>query len=205
MDGPRSVLRDHSCQGSSPTNSNLAPARPYVDFSVGTDGGSFTFQGNMCDYGVVLAGTNCDGEVQLGAPLDVPDDTGLSLGDVVSVSGSGTAQGFFCWVEECNQGLQSIFDLEDVRATYQFTLTEPGTITSFSWTGAEIQFRSCSEPGTLVFATLGLVGVAVGWRGRRCRSQSKPVAKKDCILNRQGGGSNTNGDRHAGLGSALAP
>jgi transposase len=53
----------------------------------------------------------------------------------------------------------------NVTATYQFTLTNPGTLYAFTWTAA--QFSSVPEPGTLVFATLGLAGVVAGLRGRR--------------------------------------
>jgi hypothetical protein len=136
---------------------------PYIEFSVGTNGGSFTFQGNTCDYGVQLSGFPCDGDVSFGAQLGVPDGTGLSLGDVVSVKGPGRAQGFWCWGDGCTNGAP-VFDL-DVTATYQFTVTDPGTPTPFSVTGA--QFSSVPEPGTGVFATLGLAGVTSGFRRRR--------------------------------------
>jgi hypothetical protein len=152
---------------------------PYIEFSIGTNGGSFTFGGHECDYSVILGGFSCYGDVSFGAPLGPPDDTGLSLGDVVSVVGAGTAQGFFCWgSEECNAnpgGIQ-IFDLKDVHATYQFTLTDPGTPTPFSWTGAQFSFgvAPVPEPGTWVFATLGLAGVVAVLHGRRrhCRARS---------------------------------
>jgi hypothetical protein len=138
---------------------------PYIEFGVGTNGGSFIFQGNSCDYSVQLGGFPCDGDVSFGAGIGAPDDTGLSRGDVVTVAGTGRAQGFWCWGDGCTNGAQ-VFDL-DVTGTYQFTLTDPGTPKPFSWTGA--QFNSVPEPGTWVFATLGLAGAAAGFRRRRDR------------------------------------
>jgi hypothetical protein len=139
------------------------PYNPLIDFSIGTNGGSFTSGGNTCDYSVLLGGGNCYGEVSFGAYMGPPDDTGLSLGDVVSVKGTGSAEGFFCWDGDCpTGGPPPLFNL-NVTATYQFTLTDPGTLYAFTWTGAE--FSSVPEPGTWVFATLGLAGVAAGFRG----------------------------------------
>jgi PEP-CTERM motif-containing protein len=138
---------------------------PYIEFGVGTNGGSFSFQGNSCDYSVQLGGFPCDGDVSFGTGMAPPDDTGLSRGDVVTIAGTGRAQGFWCWGDGCMMGAQ-LFDL-DVTGTYQFTLTDPGTPTPFSWTGAE--FSSVPEPGTGAFVILGLAGVATRFRRRRDR------------------------------------
>ncbi len=153
---------------------------PYIDFSIGTHGGVFTSGGNRCDYDVVLGHGNCYGEASFGANLGPPDATALSLGDVVSVTGTGTAEGFFCWDGDCPADARPkpLFNL-NVTATYQFTLANPGTSSPFTWTAA--QFISVPEPGTLVFATLGLAGAAVRWRGQRFRSRRKPVTKKNYV------------------------
>jgi hypothetical protein len=158
------------------------PYNPFIDFSIGTHGGSFTSGGDTCDYDVLRGGGNCYGEARFGADLGPPDATGLSLGDVVSVKGTGTAETFFCWGGDCGGSPP-----ENVPAMYQFTLTNPGTSSPFTWTAAQfgsVPEPSVPEPGTLVFATLGLAGMAVGWRGRRYRSQGKPVANKDYIPDR---------------------
>ena len=144
------------------------PYNPFIDFSIGTNGGSFTSGGHTCNYGVVLGGGNCYGEAAFGANLGAPDGTGLSVGDVVSVKGTGTAEGFFCWDGDCPATRPPPLFNVNVTATYQFTLTNPGSSSPFTWTAA--QFSSVPEPGTLGFATLGLAGVAAGWRGRRRRS-----------------------------------
>lgn len=132
-----------------------------MDIGIGTNGGSFTYGANACDYGVVLGGGTCEGEVAFGANPAPPDETGLSLGQVVSVQGTGTAEGWFCWDGACPAGsaLPPLFNV-NVIATYQFTSTNPGTLYPFTWTGAE--FSSVPEPGTFVFASLGLAGVAAG-------------------------------------------
>ncbi|HEX4166306.1 MAG TPA: PEP-CTERM sorting domain-containing protein [Bryobacteraceae bacterium] len=140
---------------------------PGAGCGLGTNGCSFNYMGSFCDYGVILGGGNCDGEINLSGTAGVPRVTGLSRGDVVSVVTTGEAEGFFC--APCTVPAfetPPIFDLE-VRATYQFTLTDPSTGT-FSWTGAE--FSSVPEAGTWAFVTLGLAGVAVCRRGRRSRS-----------------------------------
>jgi MYXO-CTERM domain-containing protein len=124
----------------------------------------------VCDYAAVAFGhISCYGEISLGADLVQPfDTTGLSLGDVVSVVGSGTAEGWWCYVEACDTVPPPLFDLH-VRATYQFTLTDPGSPTPFSWTAAQYSFGPAAvpEPGTWVYAALGLVGLAAAVRGRR--------------------------------------
>jgi len=154
----------------------------FIDFSIGTHGGSFTSGGHTCDYDVLLGGGSCSGEARFGADLGPPDATGLSLGDVVSTKGTGTAETSFCWGGNCGGSPP-----ENVPATYQFTLTDPGSTFPFTWTAAQFGSApepSVPEPGTFVFATLGLAGMAVGWRGRRYRSQGKPVANKDRIPDR---------------------
>lgn len=156
------------------------PYNPFMDFSIGTHGGTYSSGGHTCDYDVVLGGGDCDGEISFGADLGPPDATGLSFGDVVSVKGTGTAEGRFCWI--CSGVRPPPLFALNVIATYQFVLTNPGSSSPFTWTAA--QFSSVPEPGTLVLATLGLAGVAVGRRGRRCRSQRKPDAKKNCVPDR---------------------
>jgi len=131
-----------------------------IDFGIGSLGGGFTYQGDPCNYGLVIIDHKpCDGEVVSGSSAIVtPSATGLSLGDVVSVVGPGTAQGFFC--DPCNEPARPshlIFDIP-VSATYQFTLTAPGARQPFTLTGAQVS--SVPEPGTWVFTTLGLAGVA---------------------------------------------
>ena len=139
---------------------------PPIDMSIGTNGGSFLGPyGGVCDYYVDLFVSPCYGEVLLGADLAPSDDTGLSVGDVVSVIGPGTVEGWWCYGEACNAIPAPLFNLH-VRATYQFTLTDPGTPAPFSWTGAEFSFSGpVPEPGTWVFATLGLAGMTAGFRG----------------------------------------
>ena len=160
------------------------PYNPFFDHvGIGTNGGTFTSGSNTCDYSVILAGGNCDGEVSFGTDFGPPDDTGLSLGAVVNVKGPGTAEGTFCWDGDCptTGPPPPLFNL-NITATYQFTLTNPGTLYPFTWTGA--QFNSVPEPGTWVLTTLGLAGLAVRWGGRRCRSQRKPYAKTDGVPDR---------------------
>ena len=155
--------------GGGPRYANGQPPPP-IDIGVGTRGGTFSSQGHTCNYGDVLGGVDCDGEVFLGAELGAPDDTGLSLGDVVSVVGTGKAQGFLRDGE-----FMASFGLPEVHATYQFTLTDPGTFEPFSWTGAQFSFGSAPvpEPGTWVFATIGLAGLAAGFLGRRRSTQAR--------------------------------
>jgi hypothetical protein len=142
------------------------PYDPFIDFSIGTNGGSFTFGGNTCDYSVLLGGGNCYGEVSFGAIIWPRDDTGLSLGDVVSVKGKGTAEGWFCWDGGCpTGGPPPLFNNVEVNGTYQFTLTNPGTSSPFTWTAAQVS--NVPEPATFVFASLGLAGVAVRSLRRR--------------------------------------
>ena len=149
----------------SPGFSEQFPYTGFIDFSIGTNGGAFSFGGQTCDYDAVLGGSQCDGEIMMGADLGQPDDTGLPLGDVVTVTGPGVAKGYFCSV--CH-ATTPLFDL-NVTATYQFTLTDPGTTMPFSWTGAQYSFVGAAvpEPGPLVSVTLGLAGVAAGVRLRR--------------------------------------
>jgi len=133
---------------------------------IGTNGCGFNYMGSICNYGIILGGGNCDAEIDLSGTAGVPPGTGLSPGDVVSVVTTGVAEGFFC--APCTgPAFQTppIFDLV-ARVTYQFTFTDASTGT-FSWTGA--QYTSVPEPGTLVFATLGLAGMAVARRWRRSR------------------------------------
>ena len=140
-----------------------------IGIGVGSLGGNFTYQGDPCTYYSTIHGKPCDGEVVFGSSAIVtPSATGLSLGDVVSVVGPGSAQGYFC--DPCTEPAfpsHRIFDIP-VSATYQFTLTNPGTPFPFTLTGAQVS--SVPEPGTLVFATLGLAGVAAAWARRRSRS-----------------------------------
>jgi hypothetical protein len=156
------------------------PYPPPGGCGIGTNGCGFSYMGTICDNGV-----NCDAQINLSGEAAPPLDTGLSPGDVVSVVTTGEAEGFFC--APCSGpafDTPPVFDLQ-VRATFQFTFIAPGTPPPegvFSWTGAE--FSSVPEPGTWAFVTLGLAGVAVRRRGRRCRSQRKPVAKKDCVTDR---------------------
>jgi hypothetical protein len=128
-----------------------------MEFGIGTSGGSFTYQGDPCNYDNTTFGHKpCEGEVVFGSSAIVtPSDTGLSLGDVVSVAGLGTARGFFC--DPCNGLPDLIFDIQ-VSAVYQFTLTAPGAAQPFTLTGALV--TSVPEPGTWVFASLGLAAVA---------------------------------------------
>ena len=156
------------------------PYTGFIDFSIGTHGGTFTSGGHTCNYDVLLGGGDCDGEARFGAGLGPPDATGLSLGDVVSVKGMGTAAIGFCW--GCS--IPTLLFNGNVPATYQFTLTDPGSTFPFTWTAAQFGSApepSVPEPGTLVLATLGLVGMAAVWRGRRYRSEGKPVAEKVCV------------------------
>ena len=149
------------------------PYDPFIQVGIGTHGGSFTDGVHTCDYSVVLGHGMCDAGVTFGANLGPPDDTGFSLGDVATVRGTGNAQASFCWGLGCpaggsvppppSSGL-------DVSATYQFTLTDPGTPWPFTWTGA--QFSSVPEPGTFLFAAFGLMGFAAGRQVRRRRSRS---------------------------------
>jgi hypothetical protein len=138
-----------------------------IEFGIGTNGGEFFLQNGgttlVCDHGFVLAGVDCDGEVLITAAVVAPDERGHSLGDVVSVVGAGTAQGSFCY-DNCLGPPPPLFDV-DVRATYQFTLTDPGGYAPYSWTGAS--FVSVPEPATWALAMLGLAGLAAGFRGRR--------------------------------------
>src|SRR5579875_1187574 len=62
---------------------NAPPYNPFIDFSIGTNGGAFTYGGNTCDHGVPLGGGNCYGEVAFGANIGPPDPAGYSLGAVV--------------------------------------------------------------------------------------------------------------------------
>lgn len=143
---------------------------PPIVFYIGRGGGTFSSPGHTCNYQDVINGVDCDGEVTVGAELPAPGtftNPGLSLGDVVSVVGTGEARGFFRYGEE----FHSNFDLMDVRATYQFTLTDlgttdQGTFELFSFTAAQFSFGAAPvpEPGTWAFAILGLTGVAIGFR-----------------------------------------
>lgn len=137
----------------------------------GTHGGDTTYQGHLCNNDVANHG-GCGAEVSLQANLGMPSDTGLSLGDVASIEGPGTAKGFFCWGAACAghdpTSFPPVFDL-DVHATYEFTLTDPGTPQPFSWTAARFSLEAAPvpEPATWEFAIFGLAAVAAGFRGRR--------------------------------------
>ncbi len=153
---------------------NAPPYNPFIDFSIGTNGGAFTYGGNTCDYGVLLGGGNCYGEVAFGANIGPPDPAGYSLGAVVSVQGTGTAEGWFCWASACPASgpPPPLFNV-DVRAIYQFTLTNPGATEPFTWTAA--QFSPVPEPATVVFAALGLLALAGFSRVRRFIAQHHQV------------------------------
>jgi hypothetical protein len=138
---------------------------PLLGFGIGTNGGSFIYSGSYCDYGVAIGGGGaCDGSVIFGSTtILAPSDTGLSPGAVVSVVGPATVQGFFC--EPCTDDPTTplVVDI-NVTATYQFTLTAPGTISPWSWTGAEFtSLPPTPEPsGFLLFGTgLLLFGIIV--------------------------------------------
>lgn len=136
-----------------------------VEFEVGTSGGVFTYMGSTCDYDTANH-TGCDGEIQLGSPLlGPPAGTGLPAGAVVNVVGLSPAEGFYC--DPCYGDPSTTSPIFDIQAltTYQFTVTAPGTLYPFSWTGAE--FTSVPEPGTWAFAILGLLGMGVIFRRRR--------------------------------------
>ena len=149
-------------------NQFFAPGEPVgaIDFGVGSAGGNFTYQGDPCTYDATIHGKPCDGEVVFGSSVIVtPSDTGLSAGDVVSVVGPGSAQGYFC--DPCTGPARPshlIFDIP-VSATYQFTLTNPGARQPFTLTGAQVS--SVPEPGSWLFASLGLAAVAAGFLGSR--------------------------------------
>jgi len=140
-----------------------------IEFGIGSAGGSFTYQGDQCYYGAIIIDHKpCDAEIVFGSSAIVtPSATGLSLGDVVSVVGPGTAQGYFC--DPCGP-LNLIFDIP-VSATYQFTLTAPGAQAPFTLTGAQVS--SVPEPGTWVFASLGLAAVTAGFLGPRRYSRER--------------------------------
>ena len=55
------------------------PYEPFIDFSIGTHGGSFTYGGNTCNYDVVLGHGICDGEISMGARLGPPDPPDFHL------------------------------------------------------------------------------------------------------------------------------
>ncbi len=154
------------------------PYNPFIDLGIGTNGGVFSFQGHTCDYDNALYGPACDAEVLFGAYLGPPDGKGLSLGDVVSVKGTGIAQGFWVWGENQARPGYPVFNL-NVTATYQFTLTNPGSSSPFTWTAA--QFSSVPEPGIWVSVALGLAGIAAGRRERRRRAQRNRAAENACI------------------------
>ena len=144
-----------------------------IEFEVGASGGNFNYLGSTCNYDAVLAGSACDGEIKLGSSLlGPPLDTGLSAGAVVSVVGLSRAEGFYC--DPCYQDPSAttspIFEMQ-VLTTYQFTLTAPGTLYPFSWTGAE--FAAVPEPRTWAFAILGLVAAAVIFRRWRRYSRAR--------------------------------
>jgi len=128
---------------------------PAIEFGVGTNGGTFTYNDISCNYGNVIVGTSCDGDVVLAASIFTPDDTGFAPGAVVSIVGPGSIEGFFC--EPCSSGLTPQVTSTDATATYQFTLTAPGTISP--WTLTEANFSSLPpvpEPSTLLLYGSGL-------------------------------------------------
>lgn len=129
---------------------------PSIEFSIGTSGGVFTYNGNSCNYDDILGGISCSGEVLLASGISPPDDRGVSPGAVVSVVGQGSMEGFFC--EPCS-GRPPQVATANVAATYQFVLTAPGTPTPWSWTGAEFssQLAPTPEPSTLLLFGSGLL------------------------------------------------
>ena len=135
---------------------------PFVGFGIGTNGGIFSYDGTPCNYGLAIGGVSCDVSVILGSTTILsPNDAGLSPGAVVSVVGPATVPGFFC--EPCTDDptTPQVVDI-NVIATYQFTLTAPGAINPWSWTGAEFtSLPPTPEPsGFLLFGT-GLLAFGI--------------------------------------------
>ena len=136
-----------------------------IDFGVGTNGGSFIYNGMPCYEGLLIADV-CDAEVMLSAQVFTPDDTKYAPGAVVSVVGPGSIEGFFCEISEftCTNGnglpgglpgLPLVTSV-DATATYQFTLTAQGG----PWTFTGANFSSLPptpEPSTLLLFGSGLL------------------------------------------------
>ena len=129
---------------------------PFIVFAVGATGGAITYDGASCDNSDLVNGVSCGGVVVLGSiKVDTPNDAGLSPGTVVSESGPGSMQGFFC--DPCD-GFSPQVASANVTATYQFTLTAPGTQTPWSWTGAKFSsIAPTPEPPTLLLFGTGLL------------------------------------------------
>jgi hypothetical protein len=152
-----------------------------IEFGIGTHGGGFEFHNDgtfhECNNDIATHTGLCGAAVSIQANIGMVSDTGLSLGDVASIEGPGTAQGFFCWGAACAghdpTSFPPVFDLEGVRATYEFTLTDPGTPEPFTWTGAQFSFGAAPvpEPATGIFAILGLAGLAAGVLGIARRAE----------------------------------
>jgi PEP-CTERM motif len=133
-----------------------------IQFGVGTNGGAFIYNGIYCDYGVQIGGTGgavCDGDVIIASNISMgtPDDTGYAPGAVVSVTGPGTIQGFFCDPCGTEYGYPPQVAFATVTTTYQFTLTAPGTQAPWTLTSASFNsLPSTPEPSTLLLFGSGL-------------------------------------------------
>jgi len=128
---------------------------PPIEFGVGTNGGAFTYNGIVCNYDVVLGGNSCDGDVLIAAQVFPPNDTGFAPGAVVSIVGPAMMKGFFC--EPCSGSTPQVASA-NVTGTYQLTLTAPGTLAPWSWTGANFSsLPSTPEPSTLLLFGSGVL------------------------------------------------
>jgi hypothetical protein len=120
----------------------------------------------VCNYGLVLAGVDCDGDMLISAAAVAPDEKGHSLGDVVSVVSTGTAQGSFCYDNYLGPP-PVLFDV-DVRATYQLTFDGSGRVCTIHLDRS--QFRFCSRTGDLGARDAGAGGLG-GWIPRQAQVQ----------------------------------